>query len=160
MAGVVILVLASTKPGLEPFQDPGVPQLHLQPRGSHLEDWNFFLVPKYHPYNILHHETVLPRSIPTRFFPFLWSKMTENGFLARKCHIWRFFIHIQLKFTICKIIDEEKQFSIELVPYMTFSCQKSHFQSFLTIKTEKTGRNGYGRSRFMVQNVVGVIFWH
>ena len=139
MAGLVILVLASTKPGLEPFQDPGMAQHHLQPRGSHLEGWNFFLVPKYHPYYILHHERGHPGFVLTRFFPFLWSKMTENGFLARKCHIWRFFIHIQLKFTICKIIDEEIQFSTELVLYMTFSCQKSHFQSFLTIKTEKNG---------------------
>ena len=47
---MVILILASTKPGLEPFQDPGVAQHHLQPRGSHLEGWNFFLVLKYNSY--------------------------------------------------------------------------------------------------------------
>ena len=76
------------------------------------------------------------RPVFSRFYGQKWLK---RAFFGKNLALWRFFVPVQLKFTICKIIDEEIQFSTQLVLYMTFSCQKSHFQSFLTIKTEKIG---------------------
>ena len=61
----------------EPFQHQGVGQHHLQPHWGDLEGWIFFTVPKYHPHSILAHGTGLPGSVPTHFFPFLWSKKTK-----------------------------------------------------------------------------------
>ena len=137
---MVILVLASTKPGLEPFQDPGVAQHHLQPRGSHLEGWNFFLVPKYHSYNILHHFPP-PLSVPTCFFPFLRSKMTKNElYQSRAVFYVTAYTNTNTKLSLVVYDFANCKFHLylnEKSSNITFSCQKSHFQSFLTIKTKK-----------------------
>ena len=62
MPGMIKLALASNSRELRPFQHLGVEQHHLQPHGSHLKSWIFFVMPKYHLHNMSDHEMGLPKS--------------------------------------------------------------------------------------------------